>query len=89
MAQPGCDVLENGSNNVPTKRNIQIIYASASSPESQHIEHQTSELAQETACIICITAAALYQYVELSYYILQLYDVFMMHDDVFMIVFFF
>lgn len=42
MAQPVCDVLVNGSNNVPAHHNIRIIHASASSAESQRIAHQTS-----------------------------------------------
>lgn len=53
MAQPVCDVLVNGSNNVPAHHYIQIIYASASSAES----HQAREVAQGSACIICNTAA--------------------------------
>lgn len=56
MAQPVCDVLVNGSNNVPTHHNIQIIYAFTSSAESQRIAHQTREVAQGSACIICTTA---------------------------------
>lgn len=47
MAQPVCDVLVNGANNVSTHRYISIIHTSASSGESQQTAHQTSRRSSE------------------------------------------